>query len=85
METAALQIKAPAEWAGRFAAFEQAETVLIERWRHGPGGVSRIDISRTFAAYGAVRSAWSDPAFRVWAALRGCVRSDDFLERWCQE
>lgn len=73
-------IDVPNTWRARFDQFDAAEKLLRERW--AGDGVSPITISQTFAAFGGVKSAWKDPAFRVWAALRGCVGAADFFTRW---
>ena len=75
-----MTIEIPDEWAPRFQVFEQAEGVL--RSMYEGAGVSRQMIAITFGAFGGRTAIWNDPAFRVWAAVRGCIQYGDFLERW---
>jgi hypothetical protein len=77
---ATLKIDVPNEWAEKFKAFDQAEQILKSNWKKA--GVSRLMISTTFGAFGATTRIWHDPAFMVWAALRGCTEAGDFLKRW---
>lgn len=73
----------PPEYRWRFAQFEQAERMLRNRFT--ADGVSRSQIMHTFAAYAAVPACWRDPAFLVWAGLKGCTTSEDFLNLWRAE
>lgn len=78
-----MNITVPDTWATKFDAFQIAEDVLRVRFKEDR--VSRLAISQAFAAFAGVSAVWDDPAFRVWAALRGCVKTSDFIDRWNTE
>jgi hypothetical protein len=76
-----MTITVPDDWDLKFRLFDQAEAVLYQRWQSREG-VSPAMITRTFAAFAAIQSTARDPAFRVWAGIRGVTQSADWFDRW---
>jgi hypothetical protein len=76
-----MTIEIPDDFQARFDRFDHAEQLLISRFSNG-GGVSRQNICQVFGAASVTSSMMRDPAFLVWAGMRGVTKAEDFFPRW---
>lgn len=76
-----MTIEIPEDYATRFELFTKVEAILMEAYMSDTG-VSKQKIGQLFATVCVSGSCWKDPAFLVWAGMKGLARSGDFYKRW---